>query len=117
VKNSYFWAFSVFALMLGGCANDPAPSEQMNLTSQAFEQAREIGADESAPEYVLAKDKLERATKAMQAKEYKKARLLAEQAELDARLAEAKVLEQKSQAHLDELDKQIARLNKRLESK
>ncbi len=52
----------------------------------------------------------------MRVEDYKKARVLAEQAELDARLAEAKVLNNKSQTHVDELNKQIARLQKRLES-
>ncbi|AYN95110.1 MULTISPECIES: DUF4398 domain-containing protein [Pseudomonas] len=116
MKKSYCWAASVLALLLAGCANDPAPSEQMKLTTQAFDQAHDIGADDSIPEYSLANDKLERARKAMRVEDYKKARVLAEQAELDARLAEAKVLNSKSQTHVDELNKQIARLQKRLES-
>ncbi|GGM24241.1 hypothetical protein GCM10009425_38800 [Pseudomonas asuensis] len=88
----------------------------MKLTTQAFSQAHDVGVDSSVPEYSLAKDKLERAQKAMLTEEYKKARVLAEQAELDVRLAEARVLNNKSQTHVDELNKQIARLQKRLES-
>jgi PBP1b-binding outer membrane lipoprotein LpoB len=116
VKSSYRRVVPVFALLLAGCANDPAPSEQMKLTTQAFSQAHDVGVDSSVPEYSLAKDKLERAQKAMLTEEYKKARVLAEQAELDVRLAEARVLNNKSQTHVDELNKQIARLQKRLES-
>lgn len=50
----------------------------------------------------------------MTAESYKKARLLAEQAELDARLAESKVLTQKSKDQLGELDKSLKRLRKQL---
>ena len=42
------------------------------------------------------------------------ARVFAEQAELDARLAEARVLNQKSQKQLDELNARITRLRKQL---
>lgn len=48
------------------------------------------------PSLKLAQDKYAAAQIAMTAESYKKARLLAEQAELDARLAESKVLTQKS---------------------
>ncbi|MCY1186240.1 hypothetical protein D9M73_270930 [compost metagenome] len=45
---------------------------------------------------------------------YKNARMRAEQAELDARLAEAQVLTQKSQEQLTALDARINRLRKQL---
>ncbi|MBB2495066.1 DUF4398 domain-containing protein [Aquipseudomonas ullengensis] len=100
-------------LALAGCANDPAPNEQMRLTTQAVEQARAVGAQQ-IEEMQLAEAKLTRAEKNMGEEDYKRARVLAEQAELDARLAEAKVLTQKSQAQLDELNVRITRLRKQL---
>ena len=45
---------------------------------------------------------------------YKDARMLAEQAELDARLAEARVLTLKSQEQLNVLNTRITRLRKQL---
>ncbi|MEB0150812.1 DUF4398 domain-containing protein, partial [Pseudomonas sp. CCC2.2] len=45
---------------------------------------------------------------------YKDARIQAEQAELDARLAEARVLTQKSQEQLNVLNTRITRLRKQL---
>lgn len=101
-------------LALAGCANDPAPTEQMRLTHQAVEQARAVGADEQIAEMQLAERKLARAEKNMGEEDYKRARVFAEQAELDARLAEAKVLNQKSQKQLDELNVRITRLRKQL---
>ena len=101
-------------LALAGCANDPAPNEQMRLTSQAVEQARAVGADPQLEEMRLAEKKLARAEKNMGEEDYKRARVFAEQAELDARLAEAKVLNQKSQKQLDELNARLTRLRKQL---
>ncbi|MDX5373270.1 MAG: DUF4398 domain-containing protein [Pseudomonadaceae bacterium] len=101
-------------LVLAGCANDPAPAEQMRLTRQAVEQARAVGADQQVEEMRLAEQKLARAEKNMGEEDYKRARHFAEQAELDARLAEAKVLNLKSQKQLDEMNARIARLRKQL---
>lgn len=106
---------AVLALLaLAGCANDPAPIEQMRLSTQAVEQARAVGADQQIAEMQLAEQKLARAEKNMGEEDYKRARVFAEQAELDARLAEAKVLNQKSQKQLDELNVRITRLRKQL---
>ncbi|AYC35099.1 DUF4398 domain-containing protein [Pseudomonas cavernae] len=99
---------------LAGCANDPAPNEQMRLTEQAVAQAKAIGATEQVAEMQLAEQKLARAQKNMNEEDYKRARVFAEQAELDARLAEARVLTQKSQEQLTELNLRITRLRKQL---
>ncbi|EKT4523574.1 DUF4398 domain-containing protein [Pseudomonas putida] len=102
-------------LGLAGCANDPAPNEQMRLSEQAFEQARAVGATEQVAELKLAEDKLVRAKSDMLTEDYRDARLRAEQAELDARLAEARVLTQKSEEQLDVLQSRVKRLRKQLE--
>lgn len=101
-------------LGLTGCANDPAPTEQLRLTEQALAQARAVGADEQVAELVMAEAKLLQAQSAMQRDAFKEARVLAEQAELDARLAEAGVLTQKSQDQLNELNNRISRLRQQL---
>ena len=101
-------------LMLNGCASDPAPSEQLRLTEQAISQARAVGADEQSTELNLADDKLAQAQAAMLDEAHKDARVLAEQAELDARLAEARVLTEKSQEQLLELNNRINRLRQQL---
>lgn len=100
--------------VLAGCASDPAPNEQMRLTEQAVEQARTVGADEGSEAFKLAVDKLARAQKNMEEGDYKRARVFAEQAELDARLAEAQVLRGKSEAQLGSLTAAIERLRRRL---
>ncbi|MFJ2282766.1 DUF4398 domain-containing protein [Pseudomonas sp. NPDC087803] len=108
-----FAAMAVLAL--AGCANDPAPNEQMRLTEQAITQAKAVGATaDDLPEMKLAEDKFNRAKGNMTDESFKNARMRAEQAELDARLAEAKVLTQKSEEQLNVLNTRIIRLRKQL---
>ncbi|MDZ3993012.1 DUF4398 domain-containing protein [Pseudomonas sp. Teo4] len=102
-------------LGLAGCANDPAPNEQMRLSEQALEQAKAVGATEQVPEFKMAEDKLARAKTNMLTEDYRDARMRAEQSELDARLAEARVLNQKSDEQLDVLQSRVKRLRKQLE--
>lgn len=101
-----FAALAIASLF--GCANDPAPDEQLKLTEQAVAQAAAVGATDDEPDMVTAQSKLAQARADMTDKSYKDARIQAEQAELDARLAEARVLTQKS-------DEQVAQVNVRLE--
>jgi hypothetical protein len=79
-------------LALAGCA--PAkqpPASQMALAQDAVEKASTAGAYEYAPvELKTARDKIDQAKTAMQSKDYASAKRLLEQAEVDAKLAEAK---------------------------
>ena len=100
--------------MLAGCASDPAPDAQLKITEQAIAQAHASGVAPQAPELVMAEEKLARAQADMQKRRYREARLLAEQAELDARLAEARTLNEKSQLQLVELNRRIAQLREQL---
>ncbi|MCQ4240665.1 DUF4398 domain-containing protein [Stutzerimonas stutzeri] len=100
--------------MIGGCASDPAPYAQLKLSEQAVAQAHAVGVPVQAPELLMAQEKLDEARAAMDRGHYREARLQAEQAELDARLAEARVLNEKSQLQLLELNGRIARLREQL---
>jgi len=102
-------------LMLSACVSDPAPHEQVRLTEQALSQAAALGLSaEQSPALHLAEDKLALAQTAMQDEDYKQARVYAEQAELDARLAEAEYLNAKSLQQLAALNNAINRLRKQL---
>ncbi|VVM83075.1 DUF4398 domain-containing protein [Pseudomonas fluorescens] len=108
-----FAALAVLAL--AGCAADPAPNEQIRLTEQVLVQAKAVGATaDDVPEMKLAEEKFARAQGDMTDQSYKHARMRAEQAELDARLAEAKVLTLKSEEKLDLLNTRITRLRKQV---
>lgn len=107
--------FAVMALAtLVGCANDPAPVEQMKLTEKAVAQAKAVGATGEEPEMEMAESKLTQARSDMTRESYKAARMQAEQAELDARLAEARVLTEKSQEQITQLNTRLNRLRKQM---
>lgn len=111
--NKRFYSLGL-ALALAGCASDPVPDEQLRLTEQAIEQARAVGAaDDSVPlSDALAKTARARAELASQ--HNKAARMALEQAELDARLAEANELSRKSREQLAQVNARIQRLHKQL---
>ena len=112
--NNRLLLITLAALVVTGCANAPAPTAQLQLTEQVVAQATSVGADNQVPEMQLAQSKLALAQKNMNEEDYKRARVLTEQAELDARLAESKVLVVKSEAQLAELRAKIAGLRKQL---
>ena len=102
-------------LILSACASDPAPTEQLRLTEQALSQTQALGVTAAQSQTLRqAEEKLALAQAALQDEDYKQARVYAEQAELDARLAEAEHLTAKSQQQLAELSNSINRLRKQL---
>ena len=105
----------LLALGLTGCASDPAPIEQLRLTEQALAQTKSLGVvSEQSESLRQAEEKFSQARAAMQDGENKQARHLAEQAELDARLAEAEHLNVKGREQLTELNQRIVRLRQQL---
>ena len=82
-------AASSLAVALGGCASTPAPSEQMAVAEAAVQHANTSSTSESAAgELQVATDKLASARQAVTSKDYERAGRLAEQAEVDAQVAE-----------------------------
>jgi Domain of unknown function (DUF4398) len=78
------------SLGIAGCAGDPAPEAELATAEVAVEGAEKANAPAQAPgPYELARDKLERAREAMDDGDNLEARRLAEQALVDAQLAEA----------------------------
>lgn len=82
----------VAALWLAACASSvPPPDARIAVATAAVAHAAAAGGTEYAPaEMRMARDKLQRATVAITARENASADALAEQAQLDALLAEAK---------------------------
>ena len=74
---------------LGGCASTPVPIEQMAVAEASVQQANNNSTRENAPaELQIAIDKLASARQAMTSKDYERAGQLAEQAHVDAQVAE-----------------------------
>lgn len=79
------------AALAGGCAGVPSPTEQIAVSKLAVANANSAGGTEFAPvEMRTAQEKLDAAIQAMTDEKNKQARLLGEQAQVDAELATAK---------------------------
>lgn len=89
-----------------GCASTPPPvsTAQIAVSEAAVNHAASAGGAEMAPtEMAVARDKLVRANAAMTAREFDQALRLAEEAQVDALLAEVKARATKAQRAADEL--------------
>jgi len=110
----FFWA-----LAIGACAtNGKVPSEKIRNAEQAIDRARQNGAVAYAPlEIRLAEDKLKAAEEAMKKEEYETARRLADEAFVDAQVAEQKAQGAKSLEAAQELQKTVDTLRRELKQK
>lgn len=98
----------IIAVLAGCAAKTPAPERQVTLASQSIDQAESSGAVEFAPvELESARDKLNQAKLAMDREENIKAGRLADEAMVDANLAEAKARSAKSEKVVAELKESI----------
>ncbi len=80
---------AVFLLALGACATPPMPTEQLAVAEAAVQRANTTSTQEAAPtELAIAVGKLARARTAVAAGDAMLARRMADEATVDAQLAE-----------------------------
>lgn len=90
-------ACAAVAVGLAACASAPIPNEKIAVAKAEVQRAEQSGAPELAPvEMAAARDKLARAEKAAADRDAQPAAQLAEQANVDAQLAEATAQQQRS---------------------
>jgi hypothetical protein len=100
---------------IGACASGPAPEAERGAAELALSQAEDAEAAARSPApYALARDKLERARAAMADGENIEARRLAEQALVDAQLAEAEARAAVARENAAELRQSIETLREEL---
>ncbi|CAH0298531.1 hypothetical protein SRABI123_04462 [Pseudomonas sp. Bi123] len=98
------------SLVLAGCAGNP-PTEQYAVTQSAVNSAVSAGGTEfAAVEMKSAQDKLKQAEIAMHDKKYDEAKMLSEQAEWDARVAERKAQAMKAEQAVKDSQKGVQEL-------
>jgi hypothetical protein len=98
-------AFSVGVMILAACASNPVADEKIAVAKASLQRAEGSGAPEFAPvEMSTARDKLARAEKANADHDLQPAVRLAEQATIDAQLAEATAQQQRSHKAAMEFD-------------
>jgi len=106
------------AIFMAGCAGTPAPIEQMAISREAISNARSAGGNEFAPVQLnSAVEKMDAAERAMEKKDYVRARQLAEQAEADAQLAGSTARSAKAKKAADELQEGSRILRQEIERK
>jgi hypothetical protein len=104
-------AGAVLVLVAAGCATTPIPNEKIAVAKASVQRAEQSGAPELAPvEMAAARDKLNRAEAAAADRNAQPATDLAEQANVDAQLAEATAQEKKSHKASMELDASLQAL-------
>ena len=106
--------------IITSCASVPAsePTAQLAVSKAAVTDAVSAGGSETASlEMKSAQDKLDRANVAFSAKNYEQATALAEQAEIDAKLAETKARSAKAQKAADALQDDIRVLHEEINRK
>jgi hypothetical protein len=102
-------------LGMAGCAGNP-PLATLSQAELAVQQADKQTASQYAPlELKTAREELERAKRAVDDEEYDEARRLADQALVDAQLAEAKAGAEKARQAAAELQKSIQTLRAELQ--
>src|ERR1700679_338064 len=98
-------------LALAACASSPIPNEKIAVAQASVQRAEQSGAQELAPvELSTARDKLQRAEKAAADHDAQPAAMLAEQATVDAQLAEATAQEHRSHKAEMELEASLQAL-------
>lgn len=109
------------AIFMAGCASTPsvlAPTEQMAVSRAAVNNASSAGGNEFAPiQLKSAMEKMDAAERAMGEKNYARARLLAEEALIDARLAETTARSAKAQKAAEALQEDNRVLRKEIDRK
>ena len=98
-------ACAAVAAALAACVTTPIPNEKIAVAKAAVQHAEQAGAPELAPvEMAAAREKLARAEHAAAARDASPANQLAEQANVDARLAEATAQQQRAHTAAIEFD-------------
>jgi hypothetical protein len=101
-------AIGATVLVLAACASNPVADEKIAVAKASLQRAEGSGAPEYAPvQLATAREKLARAEKANADHDLKPATNLAEQANVDAELAEATAQEHRAHKAAMEFDRSI----------
>jgi hypothetical protein len=109
--------FAAAAILTAGCSSLKTPATaDVAVSKAAIENAAGAGGSEFAPvEMKSAREKIALANQAMAVKDYKRARDLSNQAQADAKLAQAKAYSGKAQMASDALQDDIRVLREELD--
>jgi hypothetical protein len=104
------------ALGVSGCSAGRPPTDTLSQAELAVQQVGQSKAPEYAPRDLhLAREQLDSAKRALSTKDYERARRLAEQALVQAQLAEAKAEAESARRAAAELARSIEALRREIE--
>jgi len=104
-------ALAAIAMSVAACASNPAPNETIAVAKVAVQRAEQSGAPQAAPvELASAREKLARAEKANADHQVNPAIELADQATIDAQVAEATAQKQRAAKAATEFDASMSTL-------
>jgi outer membrane murein-binding lipoprotein Lpp len=116
LKLLLFATISCVFLLVGCASKEVAPTVDISKAEMAIKAAMDRDASTNAPlELKTAQDKLQAAEEAMKQEKFEKARRLAEEAEVDAKVAESKSDAVKEQKHAEEMRNSISTLRQEIE--
>lgn len=106
------------AVVIVGCAAATPPVDTVSTADMALNRAIDAKAMQHAPlELRLAEEKLDRAKSALEEEDYEQARRLAEEAQVDARLAEARARSRAARQQAQEIEQTIDTLQREVDQK
>ena len=116
---TFFWiAVPLFltVLSIGGCSTVRPPKDSVAAAELAVQEANKSKAPQYSPlELRMAADKLDEAKRAMNKEEYTVARRLAEEALVDAQVAEAKAASEDARRAANDMRQSIETLRREAE--
>jgi hypothetical protein len=115
VATRYKFYCSWLVLLAAGCASTPPPTEQLAAARAMVTQAQPLAVTDAPEELHIAQVKLASAETALQRGDYAAARRLAEQAEMDARLAWTTAENARAQRAAAEVDEGVKALRDELQ--
>jgi len=116
--NHAAYGLALTVLFMTGCATNHGPVGEMAVSKAAVADAIAAGSNQYASlELASAQNELTRAQVAMEARDYEAARILANQAQTDAKLAETKSNTAKTQKTADVVNDDARALHEELERK
>lgn len=108
--------FVIVIVLCAGCGTTNPPTQKLTQTETIINQASQIGAEDYAPlELREARRKLDEANRAFEQEKYEEAARLAEQAMVDAELAQMKTLSGKAEKAVNELRESLQLLKEEIE--
>ncbi|MET3131575.1 hypothetical protein AAKU55_001837 [Oxalobacteraceae bacterium GrIS 1.11] len=116
-KQGLMAACAAAVLLMTACSSLKTPATaDVAVSRAALDNAADAGAAELAPEEMrLAREKMTRANQALAAKNYKLARELADQAQVDAKLAQSKANSAKATQAADALNEDVRMMREELD--